>query len=225
MKRILTVALVLIASVCGPSLFAQEAGDVSTRNANMNERGPSISAGGMFIEPMLLLSQEDNSIKTSQLPVINQDTSGDSRGYGFGLRFGVHASEVFLLAIDGRYSRERTKDSFYGEANSSVYNVAPMVGVQTPLFGVRLMAGYVVSGENDPEAGDNGFNLKFKEANGWRVGAGVHVAAVAINLEYQDLNYNSTEIESVGSLSLDRTTNIDANSRGYTLSLSFPIEL
>lgn len=225
MKKVLFITVALIAFVCGPALFAQEAGDVSTRNTGMDSRRSSISPGGMFIEPMLLVSQEDSSVKTAQFPVANQDTSGDSRGYGFGLRFGGQVSETFLLGIDGRYSRETTKDSFYGEANSNVYNVAPVVGAQTPLYGIRLMAGYVVAGENDPESGDNGFNLKFKEANGWRVGAGIHLAAVAINLEYQDLTYNSTEIESVGSLNVDNKTNVDANTRGYTLSLSFPIEI
>jgi hypothetical protein len=100
-----------------------------------------------------------------------------------------------------------------------------MIGLQTPLFGIRVMAGYVVAGENNPAAGAQGVDLKFKEATGWRVGAGLYIFAVSVNLEYQDLTYNTTEVESFGSIAVDRATSIDANSRGYTLSLGFPIAM
>jgi hypothetical protein len=183
------------------------------------------SDGGLFLEPMLLGSQEDSNIKTSQLPLVSDDTSGTSNGLGVGLRFGGHVNEVFLLGLDARYSQMEMKDSFYSKANTQVYNIAPVVGMQTPYFGVRLLAGYVVAGENNPDAGVQGLNLKFKEANGWRVGAGIFVAAVSVNLEYQDLTYNTTEIESIGALNVGNNSNVDANNRGYTLSLSFPVEL
>lgn len=185
------------------------------------------SDGGFFMEPMLLTSQEDASIKTSQLPLISDDTSGTSSGFGVGLRLGGHISEVVLLGVDARYSQMQLKDSFYERANAAVYNIAPVVGLQTPYFGVRLLAGYVVAGENNPGAGIQGLDLKFTEATGWRVGAGIHVAAVSLNLEYQDLTYNSTKIESYGSLNRNGSgaSSVDANNRGYTVSLSFPVEL
>jgi len=87
------------------------------------------------------------------------------------------------------------------------------------------MAGYVVAGENNPDAGNQGVDLKFKEAQGWRLGAGVHIAAVGVNLEYQDLKYNSTEVESLGPVAVNNNTSVDADTKGYSLSVSFPIEL
>lgn len=52
-----------------------------------------------------------------------------------------------------------------------------------------------------------------------------NIAAIGINLEYQDLKYNSTEVESVGSVALNKDTSVDADTKGYSLSVSFPIEL
>lgn len=100
-----------------------------------------------------------------------------------------------------------------------------MITIQTPYYGVRLLAGYVIVGENDPNAGYRDLDLKFKEASGLRVGAGVFVSSVGINLEYQDISYNSTEIQSLGSYSLNKVSAVDAKNRGYALSLSFPVEL
>lgn len=184
-----------------------------------------LSRGGFFVEPMILATKEDTTIKTSQLPIITDDTSGSSTGYGVGLRIGGHVSEIVNIGLDARYSKTTLEDSFYSKADSNAYDIAPTIGVQTPYFGVRLLAGYVVAGESDPNSGVQGLDLKFKEANGWRVGAGVFIAAVALNLEYQDLTYNSTEIQSFGSRAINTASSVDANNRGYTLSLSFPVEL
>lgn len=189
------------------------------------EEKSRISKGGLFLEPMLFASQEDQTIKTSQLPLVAGDTKNDSRGYGVGLRFGGHVSEIFLLGLDGRYSRVETDDSVYSKEAANVYNIAPFVGLQTPLFGIRVLAGYVVAGENNPGSSAQGLDLKFQEAQGWRLGAGVHVGAVGINLEYQDLTYNKTEIEALGQVASNTTTDIDMESKGYALSVSFPIEL
>lgn len=234
MKKILLLTLAILLSLTEKS-FAEDSStqdvvkttnqDGSSRVYHTEESSSHISSGGFYIEPMLMLSQEDTTIKTSQLPLINEDTSGNSKGYGIGLRFGGHVSEIFLLGLDARYSKMQTDDTFYKKADSNVYNIAPMVGIQTPLFGIRLLASYVVAGENNPGVGLQGVDLKFKEAAGLRFGAGVYVAAISINLEYQDLTYNKTEIESIGSVAMNNSTSIDANSRGYTMSVSFPIEL
>ncbi|MBN8538099.1 MAG: hypothetical protein J0M15_13680 [Deltaproteobacteria bacterium] len=185
----------------------------------------TLSRGGFYIEPMILTTQEETSIKTSQLPFITNDTTGTSRGYGVGLRFGGHFNEMVLLGIDARYSKIQANDSFYQQADSKAYDIAPMITIQTPYYGVRLLAGYVIVGENDPNAGYRDLDLKFKEASGLRVGAGVFVSSVGINLEYQDISYNSTEIQSLGSYSLNKVSAVDAKNRGYALSLSFPVEL
>jgi hypothetical protein len=184
-----------------------------------------LSRGGVFIEPLIFYSAEDSSVHSSQLPIINDDTSGNSNGYGLGFRVGGHAAEILLIGLDARYANMKNDDSFYKDADVTVYNLAPVVILQTPFLGVRLLAGYVALGESNPSRGSQGIDLKFTEGTGPRLGAGVYVGPVSLNLEYQDLTYNKTEIESFGSVAVNSATNIDTTVRGYTLSLSFPIEL
>lgn len=189
----------------------------STTDAPAEER---ISRGGFFLEPMIFASQEDMSVETSGFG----DTSGSARSYGAALRFGGHISEIALLGLDARYSKANIDGTSYGDVDADVYNIAPMVGLQTPLAGIRLTAGYVLAGENNPDGG-NTFDVKFKEAQGWRLGAGIHILAVSVNLEYQDLTYNTTEVESVGPLATSSDFDVDANTQGYALTVGFPIEL
>lgn len=199
---------------------------VAEQSSRTQDNARYRSPGGLFLEPMLITSQEDTTIKSSQLPLLQDDTSGKQNGYGVGLRFGGHVSEIFMAGVDARYSKSQLKDSFYETADTNVYDIGPFVGLQTPYFGIRLLAGYVVAGENDPASGVQGLDLKFKEANGWRVGAGLYVAAVSVNVEYQDLTYNSTEIQNYGLINRSGgTSSVDANNRGYSVSLSFPVEL
>jgi hypothetical protein len=204
-------------------VFAQapEEGGVTRTNQD-NSNGISIS--GFYFEPLLSISQEDSSIQTSQLPLVNLDTSGNATGYGIGVKLGTHLGKMLLLGVDTRYSRMTTDDSFYNKARSDVFNFGPTIGVQTPYFGVRLLASYVLLGESNPDAAAQGIDLKFKEATGWRLGAGVYVASVSINLEYQNLTYGSTEVESIGTLPVNNLTSIEANNTGYAMSLSFPME-
>ncbi len=202
-----------------------QATDSSTMDSSSDSRDSRISKGGFFIEPMISMVRDESSIKTSQLPIITDDTSGTSEGYGLGLKLGGHISEIVLLGVDARYTKQRMKDSFYNAADTDAYNWGPTIGVQTPLYGIRVLGTYVVGGESNPAAGVQGLDLKFKEARGTRVGLGVHVAAVGISLEYQDLTYNSTDIESIGSLLTDQPTKVDTVTRGYGLNLSFPVEL
>lgn len=192
-------------------------------SSSSSERS-SLSMGGLLLEPILFISQEDSSVRTSQLPLVNNDTSGNSTGYGLGIRMGGHVSEILMLGFDARYSKTQSDDSFFDESDADVYNIAPAIGLKTPFFGVRLMAAYVVAGESNPSSGSDGLNLKYNEANGLRMGAGLYIAAVSVNLEYQDLDYNNTEIESRGSVAFNESTDIDANSKGYALSVSFPLE-
>ncbi len=182
----------------------------------------SASRGGMFFEPMISVLREDTDISG----VGARDNSGaNTEGYGVGLRFGGHLSEIVFLGIDGRYANMETEsNSFNAGARSDVYNVAPVIGIQTPVFGVRLTGAYVVAGENNPGVGAEGANFKFSEANGWRVGAGVHAGPVGISVEYQDLAYNRTDIQSAGSLAAN-AGDVDAGTQGYSLNLSFPVEL
>ncbi len=224
MKKLLFITLMSVLCYM-QNIFAADDKSTEQRTETIRTTESShLSRGGFFLEPILFVSKEDSAIKSSQLPIINDDTTGNSTGYGVGLRLGGHVSEILLLGVDARYAKMQTDDSFYNNANADVYNIAPMIGLQTPFFGIRLLAGYVAIGESNPTASNQGVDLKFKEASGLRLGAGVYIAAISINLEYQDLTYNKTEIESYGSVAVNNTTSIDATTKGYTVSLSFPVE-
>ena len=220
-NSILKPLIVFLFIMVSPHVLAQE----TTNIMESPEPEKRISPGGLFVEPLLTFSREDASIKTSQLPAISDDTSGNTQGLGIGARLGVHASEMIFVGVDGRYARTKITDSAYGEADANGYNLAPTVGVQMPIAGLRVWAGYVVLGETNPEAGTKGFNVRFTEPQGPRVGLGVHLGPVSLNLEYQDLKYNKTKIESYGLISSTGESNVDYDTRGYTASLSFPMEL
>lgn len=182
-------------------------------------------SGGLFVEPLLQYENTTSEIETSQLPLVSDDTSGTTKGFGLGARLGAHVGEVVFLAGDVRYTRADLSDSFYESASTTGHNYGVTLGAQTPFFGVRVWGTAVLGGELDPAAGISDLDLKFKEAKGHRVGAGIHFAAVAVNLEYQDLKYDRTEIESAGTLTLNSDTQVDANQKGLILSVGFPIEL
>lgn len=190
-----------------------------------NRREGLISPGGLFFEPILQTNREQSEIKTSELPVVGDDTSGTTEGYGFGAKLGFHLTEIFFVGADARYARQTFRDSFYDQASGDLYNVGPTAGVQMPVFGLRLLGTYVAAGEFNPEAGAQNLDLRFRDARGWRYGAGLRIAAVSVNLEYQDLLYDTTEIESLGAFAVSSDTAVDYSNRGYTLSLSFPLEL
>lgn len=197
----------------------------NSSTATSEEARPSkISKGGLFVEPILSATRQDSNIKTSAIPFMS-DTSGKSEGYGLGARFGVHASEILFIGADARYQKLELRDSTYETASGNAYNYGATAGLQTPLYGVRLTGTYVLGGEFNPGAGAQGVDLKFRDPRGWRAGAGVHIAAVAVTLEYEDLVYDKTDIESFGAIPGSAQTNVDFTSRGYLLSLSFPIEL
>lgn len=199
----------------------QERDTTTTTSTTETRDEDRLSRGGLFLEPMIFGSQEDVAVESSAL---TGDTTGTARSYGAALRFGGHVSEIVLLGLDARYSKASMDGFSYGDVDADVYNLAPMIGLQTPIAGIRLTGSYVLAGENNPDAG-NLFDVKFKEATGWRLGAGIHVLAVSVNLEYQDLTYNTTELESVGPLAASSDFDVDANSQGYALTVGFPIEL
>jgi hypothetical protein len=189
-----------------------------------NSSTPQHSVVGVFLEPMLLGSSENFSMKSSQLPLIASNTSGTSTGYGLGIRLGAHLSE-FFLGVDGRYDREQMTDSFYQAATADVYSYGPTAGVQMPYAGLRLMGTYVMGGQFNASPGVSGLQLNFQKPTGWRVGLGFHLGSVSLNLEYQDLTYGTTQVASLGSLAINSNVNMQTETNGYLLSLSFPTEL
>lgn len=185
----------------------------------------SVSRGGFFVEPILSFSRDDLSIKTSQLPIIADDTSGTAEAVGLGARLGGHVSEVVFLGVDGRYARSNFSDSAYGDAEANSWTAGPTLGLQTPYWGIRVFATYVFWGGYDPESGAQNFDMRFDQPYGPRVGAGIHIGPVSVNFEYQNLTFNQTQIESFGLIDATAGSDLDFEMEGYTASLSFPMEL
>jgi hypothetical protein len=184
---------------------------------------PAFAAdGGLFIEPSLTYETSDAKI---DYPTGFSNSSGSANGAGIGLRVGGHVADILFVGADLRYSKPTYKDSTVNsEAASSAYNYAPVVGVQTPLFGIRVWGAYVLGGELAPEE-DKGVQMKFSDPKGYRIGAGIHFLLVSINLEYQDLKYDKTTLEKAGPLTgIDMSGNKLTN-KSYIVSVSMPIAL
>jgi hypothetical protein len=179
-----------------------------------------LDKGGPFIEPFLFGSQSEGAVEARGIGAV--DESSDIREAGIGLRLGGHISEVVFLAADARYGRAGFDESFYDDAETDHYNYGITLGAQTPWAGVRVWGTSILGGEFNPNAGANDLDVKFGGANGYRVGAGLHIAAVSLNLEYQDMDYRTTDIESPGTTTV---TGVDASQQGYSLSIGFPVEL
>ncbi len=225
MKKIILMFSILASLFSSFSVaFAADDTVDSSRTGDADVRSHR-SSGGLFVEPMLIYSKNEASIKTSQLPLLTGDSSGTINDAAIGARLGFHVADIFILAADGRYGKSRFQDSLYSTADGSNYNYGVTAGVQTPLAGIQLFGTYILGGVFDPAAGANNIDMKFTDARGYRVGAGLHILAVSVNLDYQDLTYNNSTIESFGNFTVNQSSKVDATQRGYAVSLGFPIEL
>jgi len=131
---------------------------------------------------------------------------------------------MFFVAADGRYERATFDGSALDEVDADIWNVGPTIGFQAPMYGMRVWGTYILDGSYNPDEGAQDLNLRFDDPYGWRVGAGVRISTVSLNLEYEDLTYQTTEIEDFGTLpALEEP--IDFAQRGFIVSLSFPVEL
>ena len=186
---------------------------------------PAIAAenkGGLFIEPMLTYETGTSEVDFPA-PVNSSDSNVD--GFGVGARLGFHIFESMFVGLDGRYSLLTYKnDDTDIDTDASAYNFGPVVGFQTPTdLGIRVWASYIMDGQIDPDK-DQGVDLKFKDGSGYRVGAGIKLSSVSLNLEYQQMHYDKTELQNAGIFS-GSTNNVDADNSSYILSVSFPITL
>jgi hypothetical protein len=130
-----------------------------------------------------------------------------------------------FLAADARYSRPQFKDSSNNlDSQATAYNYGPVLGIQMPGVGLRLWGTYVMDGQLDPEE-SNQVDVKFNKPTGYRVGAGFHLGYVSLNLEYQDLKYDSTTLEKIGPFTGSASDNIRLQDKAYVGSVSFPIDL
>lgn len=178
--------------------------------------------GGVFVEPMLTYESGTSDVDFPS-PINSSDS--DISGLGVGARLGFHVQEVVFLGIDGRYSMPTYEnDDTDINTRATAYNFGPVVGIQMPTdLGLRLWAGYIMTGEMDLEK-DEGIDLKFKDASGYRIGGGIKIASVSLNLEYQQIEYAETELEDAGFFS-GSTSDVDSTNKSFILSVSFPISI
>lgn len=179
--------------------------------------------GGLFVEPAVTFEKGDTSVN---YPSPFSDSSGDSNGFGLGARVGFHLSDIIFLGMDGRYSRPKFKDSTANyDATANSYNWGPVAGIQMPIVGLRVWASYIAGSELDP-AKDGALDVKFVSGSGYRVGAGMRVALVSLNLEYQHINYSRTELQQLGPFTTTSSfDNVELNNNAWIASVSFPLAL
>lgn len=177
--------------------------------------------GGFFVEPGIVGSSQETDLNAG----IGSDVDGTSEAFGADLKLGGHIMEGFFLGANGRYQRAQFEGTALEDTDADVWNWGPVAGFQAPFAGARIYGTYVVDGSYNPESGNRGVDLRFEEPYGWRGGIGFRLSNVSLNLEYEDLTYNNTEVESVGDFAIGTAEEAEFSQRGYALMLSFPIEL
>jgi len=182
-----------------------------------------ISAGGVFVEPALTYQLGETS---TNYPAPISNSTGTVEGIGIGARLGFHASEVFFLGLDLRYSAPQFRDSSVNyDAKSTSTNWGPVVGIQMPVVGLRVWGSAILGGELNPERSGS-TDVNFQNASGYRIGTGLRLSAVSLNLEYQQLKYGQTRLEQLGPFNPGATLgNVNLEDNSLRASLSFPLEL
>lgn len=185
----------------------------------------ALDKGGLFLEPMLTYETSSSGSVNFPAPTNNSDTT--VKGWGTGARFGFHVLDIVFLGADGRYSIPKFKDSTLGQdTDSKSWNAGALVGVQMPwIVGLRAWGNWIFAGELDPDSSKN-VDEKFKSASGWRLGAGLKLAIVSLNVEYQDLKYDKTDITSVGVFNTGfSSSGTELRNKSWVFSVSLPIGL
>lgn len=180
------------------------------------------SKGGLFVEPAVTYELGTTKV---DYPAPFSNSTGRADGIGLGARLGFHLNEAFFLGMDARYGMPEFKDSSVDyHAKSIATNWGPVVGLQMPDLGMRLWGSYILDGELNPERSGS-FDVKFRKATGYRVGAGFRVASVSLNLEYQDLKYGESRLEQLGPFSTGTTfDSVNLTDKTWIASVSFPLE-
>lgn len=180
------------------------------------------SKGGLFVEPMVTYESGTGDV---DFPAPAGSSESDIEGFGLGARVGFHIHEIVFLGVDGRYSMPTYKnDDTNIDTDATAYNYGPVVGIQMPTdLGIRVWGGYIMGGEMDLEK-DQGIDLKFKDATGYRVGGGIKLGPVSLNLEYQQMEYAEAELQDAGFFT-GTTNKVDSTNKSYILSVSFPISI
>ena len=181
-----------------------------------------VDKGGLFVEPFLTYERGEVVV---DYPAPFSSSNEDVEGFGIGARFGFHVHEIIFLALDARYSMPSYDSSMLGgDSNSKSYNLGATIGVQTPVAGLRVWGTYIAAGELDPESISN-VDIKFSNLQGYRIGAGIYVSKISLNLEYQNAEYDKSTVQSIGPITGGDLGNIDAELETWIVSVSFPIAL
>lgn len=179
---------------------------------------------GLFVEPMLTWERGRGDVNFPA-PFNSADTKID--GFGVGARVGFHVYESIFIAADGRYSMPTFKDNKLNQdVDAKAWNVGPTVGIQMPTpVGLRVWAGWIVAAELNPDKGQN-VKERFESGQGYRVGAGIKLAMVSLNIEYQKIKYDNTRLEEVGVFTTNTVRdNVELDNDSMVLSVSFPISI
>lgn len=178
--------------------------------------------GGLFLEPGI--TYQGVSDADINYPAPFSGTDGDIKGLGLMARLGVHVGEILFVAADGRYSHLVLKGSSV-DSSGSAYNYGLTAGAQMPVAGLRAWAGWILGGAVNPSA-TSGFDAKYKSGSGWRLGAGLHIVLVSVNLEYQQTTFDELEVESIGPFSAGTSfSGTELKDKAWILSVTFPMEL
>lgn len=180
------------------------------------------SRGGLFLEPSLIYEQGKGEIDFKSIA----QPDGDLKGWGLGLRFGGHVSDILFLALDTMYNEpEFTDENGDFDYDLKSWLAGITLGAQTPVAGLRVWGSYIPFGEIELDGrGSNDSNIKYKDPQMWKVGAGLRVSIVSINLEYLRGDYKKLEVENAGSL-LSGDYDGDATRESWFASVSFPLAL
>lgn len=175
---------------------------------------------GIFIEPMVTYQKADATVNW-QAPL--ESSSSTITGSGVGLRLGYHALDVLFLALDARYAQPEWKNSTDDLASKVTdINYGATVGFQPPILPLRFWGTYVLGGSLDPLE-SRGFDTRFTKAQGYRLGAGMQILLISLNLEYQELKHSGLEIENAGPFTGIGAGTTEMNSKAWIVSASLPL--
>lgn len=178
------------------------------------------AAAGFYIEPGITYEKGDNKL---DWPSPLNDSTGNTKGLGVDLKLGFHVASTFFAGVEAAYSKVRFEQSatdYAADASSTLYGA--ILGAQMPVAGLRIWAGYIFGGDLDPDE-SGGVDVKFTGAHGPKVGIGIKIFMVSLNLEYMDLEYNDSKLEQAGPV----TGSLDEKLKNKVglVSISMPITL
>lgn len=179
--------------------------------------------GGLFIEPYVGYEKSDGELRLFNSSALSPD--GELKGWGAGLRFGAHMNDIVFIGVDGQYAEQELRDEGADSRHldTKSWLIGPVVGAQTPYYGVRVWAAYYLLGEIELDRDSEAANLGFKDPRILKVGAGVRAGPVSLNLEYMNGKYTKFQTRNVGPFT--GTTDAEVKKDGYMVSVSFPFSL